>query len=117
MNRTYRFVCSVAMFLVVLCAAPLRPTAAESWLPVSPEDLALKDNPASPGSRAMILYRSSDIDSKESSVEEYMRIKIFTQEGVAAGDVELPFNREVVNIEDVRGRTIEPDGRVVNFRR
>jgi Domain of Unknown Function with PDB structure (DUF3857) len=115
MNRTYRFVFSAAIFCIVLCTAPLRPTAAESWLPVPAEDLALKDNPASPGAKAMILYRSSDIDAKESDVEEYVRIKIFTQEGVAEGDVELPFDRAVVNIEDVHGRTIEPDGRVVNF--
>jgi hypothetical protein len=115
MNRSYRFVCSVAIFLVVLCVAPLPPTAAESWLPVAPEDLALKDNPASPGAKAMILYRSSDIDANESDVQEYVRMKIFTEEGVAEGNVAVPFNREVVNIEDVRGRTIEPDGRVVNF--
>ncbi len=94
-------------------AALLRP--ATIGCPSLPADLALKDNPASPGAHAMILYRASDMDSKESSVREYVRIKIFTQEGTKEGDIELPFNRQQVNIMDIRGRTIHPDGSIVNF--
>lgn len=40
--------------------------AGDDWLPIPPADLTLKDNPASPGAHAMILYRESDVDSKES---------------------------------------------------
>ena len=55
------------------------------------------------------------MDSKESSVREYVRIKIFTQEGANEADVEIPFNKQQVNIMDIRGRTIHPDGSIVNF--
>jgi hypothetical protein len=118
MNRTQRFFCATAFAFILLCAvasAPRPSSAGDDWLPVPPADLALKDNPASPGAHAMILYRESDMDSKESSVREYVRIKIFTQEGTREADIELPFNRQQVNITDIRGRTIHPDGSIVNF--
>ena len=118
MNRTQRFVCATVFALVLVWAAAIAPrtsSAGDDWLPIPPADLALKDNPASPGAHAMILYRSSDMDSKESSVREYVRVKIFTQEGTKEADVELPFNRQQVNVLDIRGRTIHPDGSIVNF--
>jgi hypothetical protein len=118
MNRTQRFFCATAFAFILLYAAAVAPrpsSAGDDWLPIPPADLALKDNPASPGAHAMILYRSSDMDSKESSVREYVRIKIFTQEGTNEADVELPFDRLEVNIADIHGRTIHPDGSIVNF--
>jgi Domain of Unknown Function with PDB structure (DUF3857) len=116
MNRTQRFVCLSAVLVAILFAAlPHSSSAGDDWLPIPPEDLALKDNPASPGAHAMILYRSSDMDSKESSVREYIRIKIFTQEGTKQGDIEIPFLKQQTDIKDIRGRTIQPDGSIVNF--
>ena len=118
MNRTQRFCRVIAFVLLLLGAAAITPrpsSAGDDWLPILPADLALKDNPAQPGAHAMILYRSSDMDSKESAVREYVRIKIFTQEGTSEADVELPFNKQQVNILDIRGRTIHPDGSIVNF--
>src|SRR5580698_2876004 len=118
MNRTQRFCRVIAFVLLLLGAAAITPrpsSAGDDWLPILPADLALKDNPAQPGAHAMILYRSSDMDSKESAVREYVRIKIFTQEGTSEADVELPFNKKQVNILDIRGRTIHPDGSIVNF--
>src|ERR1700723_1830181 len=116
MNRTQRFVCLSAVLVAILFAAlPHSSSAGDDWLPIPPEDLALKDNPASPGAHAMILYRSSDMDSKESSVREYIRIKIFTQEGTKQGDIEIPFLKQQTDIKDVRARTIQPDGSIVRF--
>jgi Domain of Unknown Function with PDB structure (DUF3857) len=118
MSRAQRFVCVSTFVLVLLGAAAIAPrssSAGDDWLPITPADLALKDNPAQPGAHAMILYRSSDMDSKESSVREYVRVKIFTQEGTNEADVEIPFNKQLTNVLDIRGRTIHPDGSIVNF--
>ncbi len=121
MNRAQRFVCSVAILCAVACIFPAgKFSAGDDWLPITPEDLALKDNPASHGANAMILYRSSDVNEKYvntdgASVNDYYRIKIFTQEGTAHGNVEVRFFKESGNIEDIRARTIKPDGTVVNF--
>ena len=116
MNRTHRFACSVAIFFVLLCAAPPLPTSAGvNWLPISAEDLALKDNPASPGANAMILYFQSDTDSRQSASDVYVRTKIFTQAGTNEANVEVDYMGKNSNIEGVRGRTIHPDGSIVNF--
>ena len=102
--------------VVTLCVLlPRGTSAADEWLPVNPADLALKDNPASPGSHAMILYREVHTDSAKSYVSEYIRIKIFTEEGKDYGDVEIPFVKGVSDVKNVRARTIRPDGSIVNF--
>lgn len=89
--------------------------SADDWLPVPPADLALKDNPASPGSRAMILYRQEFTDSQDAFVTEYFRVKIFTEEGKNQGDVEIPFVKGRDSVEDIRARTIRPDGSIALF--
>jgi hypothetical protein len=121
MDRTQRFICSITVFLVLLFVASSRVSlAGDDWLPIPPADLALKDNPASPGAHAMILYRSSNVSEKYVNtdgayVDEYKRIKIFTKEGTDQGNVELAFYKESSDIQEVRARTIHPDGSIVNF--
>ena len=66
MNRTQRFFCVTAFALVLLGAVAIapRPSAAgDDWLPITPADLALKDNPASPGAHAMILRLPAGYDT------------------------------------------------------
>jgi hypothetical protein len=123
MNRSQRFGLCVA--LVCLCAAILavRPSLAdknEEWKPIDPADLALKDNSAQPGANAMILYRESTVNEKYAAedgayVAEYVRIKIFTEQGVDQANVGIPFVKEYSDIRDVKARTIRPDGSIVNF--
>ena len=112
--RRYLLVPAILYLLYCLTAVRLAP-AKDEWLPIPPEDLALKDNPANPGAHAMILYRESSIDAEQAAFHEYVRIKIFTQEGTHAGDIEIPFFKGSDNIEDIRARTIHPDGSIVNF--
>ena len=90
-------------------------SAGDDWLPVAPADLALKDNPAQPGANAMILYRESAVNSTHATVDEYYRIKIFTEEGTTAGNVEIPFLKGNTDITSIRGRTIQPDGKITVF--
>jgi uncharacterized protein DUF3857 len=121
MKRPLRYRFALAVFGLLAAFAVVHPTAGDDWLPISPADLALTDNPAQPGANAMILYRRSHIDAKqvhqdEDSDEEYIRIKIFTAEGAKEqGQVRIYFSKENSEIKDIRARTIEPDGRIVNF--
>ena len=133
MNRSLKVIISVAILASALILVAARSTkAGDEWLPVSPEDLALKDNPKSPGANAMILYRESTIDSSHIytdgvSVYEYVRIKIFTKEGVKEGNVEIPVLQksfiptgwetswEEFSVKDVSGRTIRQDGSTAKF--
>ena len=132
MHRTQRFVSAMATLLVFTSLAVARQVrAGDDWLPVPPEDLALKDNPADPGADAMILYRestlnTSDLNARGDSDQEYVRIKIFTQEGTKYGTVEVDFlgSQPKISFDSysaglqvlgVRGRTIHPDGSIVPF--
>ena len=118
-NRRAR--CNAFLSLVVFCVffLPFR-LKADDWPAVSPDELALKDNPASPGADAMILYRDNVVDATKvreggDSEREYYRIKIFTQAGIQQADVKIPYVKENMNVTDVAGRTIHPDGTIVKF--
>lgn len=107
------------LFVFLACLFVLTPrlaTAAPWWKPVDPAELALKDNPSQPGALAMILYRNVDHNDLVGSETVYQRVKIFKEEGRRYGDVQVPFFKERYDaIEDVHGRTIHPDGSVVEF--
>jgi hypothetical protein len=112
---TARFV-MVFAFLSLLTAAMPGRLVADDWRPVSPDDLALKDNPKQPGADAMVIYRQVDVDAKNASVLNYLQIKIFTAAGVKSqSDIELPYNRAQESIQSVRARTIQPDGTIAEF--
>ncbi|MGH9746993.1 MAG: DUF3857 domain-containing protein [Candidatus Acidiferrales bacterium] len=112
----WRLFCSSAVVVLLSLAFGARTApAGDEWLPISPEDLALKDNPASPGTGAMILYRQSEILSSESIVDNYVRIKIFTQEGVKYGDVLIEYQKGFSELQNLRGRTIRPNGEVIDW--
>jgi len=120
MNPTHRSVLGVAFACVLLLSAARSLSATEGWLPVPPEDLAMKDNPKQPGADAMILYRELTDDASKASasgdtLEEYERIKIFTQEGTKYGHIEIPFSKAYQNVVYITGRTIKPDGTVIKF--
>lgn len=122
MNRALALVLRLTFIAVMFWLAFARAVpAGNDWLPVPPADLALKDNPASPGANAMILYRRSFVDARRAGIdgsfdEEYVRIKIFTPEGVKAeANPAINFRKEDSDVVDVRARTIRPDGSIVNF--
>ncbi len=93
--------------------------AFEGWLPITPEDLTMKSYAKAPGAAAIVLYRQIDrVDTGNSPHEfHYERIKILTEEGRKYADVEVPFNEFEValNLSGLRGRTIHPDGKEVEF--
>jgi hypothetical protein len=101
---------------ISIALGPALPARADEWRRIDPADLALKDNPASPGSQAMILYREEYTDSTGSYVTEYYRIKIFTAAGKKYGDIEIPFDQKVSSIHDIKARTILPNGSAVEFK-
>src|SRR5512142_837773 len=100
-------------FVLLVAAVPL--VAKDDWLPITKEDLALKDNPAQPGAPAMILHREVFTDNVNDFETNYTRIKIFTEEGKKYADVEMPYSRGILDIRDIKARTIQPDGSIVVF--
>jgi hypothetical protein len=116
MNRSHWLLFCCAIVVLLWSALGIRPSrAGDDWLPIAPEDLALKDNPASPGADAMILYRQSEILTGESAVDDYVRIKIFTQDGLKYGDVQINYQKGFAELQNLRARTIRPNGEIINW--
>lgn len=85
--------------------------------PVSPDELKMTSEPLAPGAAAIILYRQVDVDDNgmTSHEDNYVRIKILTEEGRKYGDVEIPYAKGTTDIVNVHARTIRLDGSSVDF--
>ena len=91
---------------------------ADEWLPISPEELKMTSDAAAPGAPAIILYRQVDRDDSNAHVPHeynYVREKIFTEEGRKNADVEIPFVKGDYNIINIRARTVRPDGSIAVY--
>src|SRR5262249_47699768 len=85
--------------VVLLCAPMMR---GDDWKPITPEDLKFTE----PGAPAVILYESYERDDNKHSLHRYVRVKILSEEGKKYATVEIPYNREIEKIAEVRARTI-----------
>jgi hypothetical protein len=65
--------------------------------------------------RSPILERQVYTDDEKRVQKEVVRIKIFTESGRSHADVEIPYIVKSTSIEDIRGRTVRPDGAVIPF--
>jgi Domain of Unknown Function with PDB structure (DUF3857)/Transglutaminase-like superfamily len=86
----------------------------EDWLPVTPEDLQIKEVPGNPGAAAVQLYYANYIDDYDDYEFEYHRIKILNPSGLKYADVEITGGTDV-DISSLKARTIHPDGSIVEF--
>jgi hypothetical protein len=109
------------LVVVILLAAALqrlRPVSGDEWQPITPEELKMSSEPKAPGAPAIILYRQVDRDDSDVRISReynYVREKIFTEEGRKYADVEIPLVKGQWDIHNIKARTIRSDGSVVNF--
>jgi hypothetical protein len=106
--------------VIVAVAATYRVTSsdADEWMPISPDELKMTSLPEAPGAPAVILYRQVDRDDSNIHTPHeynYVREKIFTEEGRKYADAEIQFVKDQYNIVNIRARTIHPDGSIVPF--
>jgi hypothetical protein len=104
---------------LLLCTLGLvfsaRSFAYSDWLPVSQEELKMTSIPQQPGAPAVMLYYEEIDDDLTHSQQAYVRIKILTEAGKAYGDVEIPYDGKYLEINSLKGRTIQPDGTISKF--
>jgi hypothetical protein len=88
------------------------------WLPITQQDLAVKDVPHDPGADAIQLYMSYYKDDDAKFISVYKRIKILRAGALAAGrklaDVEIPIDPGQ-SLKELAARTIHPDQKIVEF--
>jgi transglutaminase-like putative cysteine protease len=100
----------VVLFASTLC----RP---QGFPPVSPDELKMTSEPQAPGAPAVILFREVDCDDNRirSREDNYMRIKVLTEEGRKQADIEIPFLKSTEEVTNIHARTIHPDGTSIDF--
>jgi hypothetical protein len=123
-------------FLTLVCIAALAFAAAspassargeKDWKPVDPADIALTAPTVEKDADAEALFWEVKVadeaegDSLRTVLQHYVRIKIFNERGRESQskiDILAPkvFNREI-RIGDIAGRTIKPDGSVVELKK
>jgi len=103
------------LFLATFLASSLLLNAGTDWAPVDPAELQMKDLPEQPGAPAFVLFHEEIDNDQQGSHSVYMRIKVLSEAGRKYADVQIPYYREAFTISDVHGRTIHPDGSIVEF--
>jgi len=109
-------VIAVGLAVVAFTLIPGR-CRAQGFEPISPEELKMTSEPYAPGAPAVILFREVDSDDNgiTSHQNNYLRIKILTEEGRKYANVEIPFVKSLEEINNLQARTIRPDGSVAAF--
>lgn len=107
----------VVTSLIALVVLLSTTTLGQGFQPPSPDELKMTGEPLAPGAPAVILFRQVDRNDDRNTAHEdnYIRIKILTDEGRKYADVEIPIYKSMGNIVNVHARTIRPDGSIVNF--
>lgn len=103
--------------LVPLVFLPCEVNASIGFQAVSADELKMTSDPAAPGAPAIILFREVDRDDNGATTHEdnYVRIKILTEAGRKYADVEIPFLKDLVDVSNVKARSIAPDGSISEF--
>jgi uncharacterized protein DUF3857 len=109
--------CAVSLILAAANFVPVPVFASAGFQPPNPDELKMTSEPLAPGAPAIILYRQVDRDDNGQTPHEddYIRIKILTEEGRKYGNVEIPFFKEREDIHAIHARTIKPDGSIAEF--
>ena len=99
------------MLALVLALSPIL-CLGQGFPPITPDELKMTNEPKAPGAPAVILFREVDRDDNgtTSHEDDYVRVKILTEEGRKYANVELPFNKADESIVNIHARTIKPDG-------
>lgn len=109
--RPARLVLAALLFMVSSFAFAQK----EDWLPVTKQDLEIREVPGEPGASAIQLYYADFIFDASHSEFIYHRIKVLNEKGRDKySDVEIEVPPEM-SISSLKARTIRPDGSIVDF--
>jgi len=115
----------VLVFVTIfsLFTASLAAQVGDAWLPPPTQELGLREAKVEKGADAeALLWRVHITDElrgsdPETQYKHYMRVKIYTARGVEKhSNVELQAARNI-GIRFVKGRTLKPDGTIVELRK
>src|SRR5580692_685660 len=108
--------CALMVLVFLICCAD-RLWAGIGFQPVNPDELKMTSEPLAPGAPAIILYRQVDRDDGRGGhihEDNYLRIKILTEEGRKYANIEVPFLKGAEEVVHIEARTITPNGTIVD---
>jgi hypothetical protein len=103
------------VYIILLCA----PAQAQAWKPMDPAHLALKAPVVEKDADAEALLWEVYIDDASENTEyiHLMRIKIFSERGKESqSKIDITYITGT-NVRDISGRTIKPDGSIVELKK
>jgi len=90
----------------------------DGWLPITPQELLVKEVPNDPGADAIQLYMAYYKDDDAKFISVYKRIKILREGALQPGkslvDVEISLEPGQ-SLKELAARTIHPDQKIVDF--
>src|SRR5579864_663240 len=110
-----RFLSASLLASLLSVAAPL--VHADQWTAPTPEELSMTSQPEVPGAAAVYLFREEKTEDDLHMFSIYVRLKVLTEKGKEYANVELPYaaGEGGISINDIAGRTIHPDGKIIPF--
>lgn len=106
----HRLLLAASLLAVLPCITDTR----TDWLPITQQDLLVKEVPKTPGAAAVQLFYEEYDDDGGGSKFFYHRIKVLTDKGKQFADVEIPL-LDGFSVADLKARTIHPDGKIIDF--
>lgn len=107
---------AIMVFVAVACGSGFAQKPVSEWLPITQQELQIKEVPNRPGDAAIQLYFSYYKDDQEEFVSVYRRIKILNEAGrTKYAEVEIRLGPGE-SLKEVKARTIHPDGTSVDFK-
>ena len=104
-----------AVFGAPAASGPVANTKAGDWAPIPPEELAYRGSADMQGAHAIILYREQHTDDAARLETHHYRIKIMSEDGGKYADIEIPHAKGYFKVDEIRARTVRPDGADVPF--
>jgi hypothetical protein len=79
----------------------------------TPDELKMTSDPKAPDAAAVYLFRERDVDDVKSFRTIYERIKVLTEKGKDLATIRIPYEKGMVKLADIKGRTIHSDGTII----
>jgi transglutaminase-like putative cysteine protease len=122
LRQTFVFALSPTTGLLIYLMFLAVPARAQilAWKPIDPEHLALKAPVVEKDADAEALLWEVYINTasdKGTDFTHYVRVKIFTERGKETqSKIDIPYLSEV-SVRDIAGRTIKPDGTIIELKK
>lgn len=107
------FASGLSAVIAVIC---LSVTALAGWPKLTVAERQFTAPPQAPGAAVVILDKQVYCDNSHNLVQRFFRLKILRSSGMKWATVKVPYVQSGMTVSEIAGRTIEPDGTIMQFK-